>query len=172
MFVMEYYTRCKSLWDEVTSLRPQLICECDMKCTCGLAVPKCRCGLVAKIRRKKEDDNVIRFLKGLNEEFDSIKSGVLVMDPMPLVHIVFTMAVKLEKKIKGNSAYSEVHHANAVTNESQNQNHEVVAALNNGGSFDNRRRFSNGNKAAKCSFCGMTGHTVEKCYEKPGYPPG
>lgn len=53
----------------------------------------------SKIQKEREDDHVIRFLKGLNDEFDSIKSGVLMLDPMPSVDQVFFMAVKLEREM-------------------------------------------------------------------------
>lgn len=103
MTVMEYYTKCKGLWDELNA-------------------PRCECGLVSKIKREKEDDNVIRFLKGLSEEFETIKSRVLVLDPMPPVHRVFTMALKLEKKIKVNgNYYNDLAHANASIIDSRNQ---------------------------------------------------
>lgn len=95
--VMEYYTKCRSLWDDITSLRSQLVCECELKCSCGRTAPRCECGLVAKSKREKEDDNVIRFLKGLNNEFEAIKYRVIVLDPMPHVHRVFIVVVKLEK---------------------------------------------------------------------------
>ncbi|XP_019150296.1 PREDICTED: uncharacterized protein LOC109147102 [Ipomoea nil] len=37
---------------------------------------------------------------------------------------------------------------------------------------DNRRNFPNQKQKLMCSYCGYTGHTVEKCYKKHGYPPG
>lgn len=95
-----------------------------------------------------------------------------MIDPMPPVHSVFTMAIKLEKKIKGNNAYNEVNHANAVMNETQGQ--EFVVAFNaHGGGADNRRKFSNnGNKTAKCPFCGMTGHTWKNAIRSMDTRPG
>ena len=29
-----------------------------------------------------------------------------------------------------------------------------------------------GNKRPTCTYCGKTGHTVDKCYKKHGFPPG
>ena len=36
------------------------------------------------------------------------------------------------------------------------------------------RRFPNAapNKRPTCSYCGIYGHSVDKCYKKFGYPPG
>lgn len=162
--VTDYYTQSRILWEEMSSLRPLPVCECNLKCQCGLNAPKCSCELAAKIRKEREDDQVIRFLKGLSDEFSSIKSGVLLLDPMPPVHKVFAMAMKLERQLHG----LETTHINASLTDAVSEN--IVAAINN-----NKRKFTfnNVNKSvAKCTFCGMTGHTVEKCYKKHGYPPG
>lgn len=176
--INDYYTNCKILWEEMSILRPLPVCNCDSKCVCGLSIPKCNCGLIAKIMKERDEDYVIRFLKGLNDEYSSIKSSVLMIEPIPPVHKVFGMAIKLERQIHGvmNSGLNEIMHANVSVGESQNE--EVVAAVNNynnSGNYNNRKKFGfNGtnSKNAKCTYCGMTGHTIERCYKKYGYPPG
>lgn len=50
-----YYTQCKTLWEQMSSLRPLPVCE---------STPRCLCELVNKIRKDREEDNVKRFLKG------------------------------------------------------------------------------------------------------------
>ncbi|XP_019163539.1 PREDICTED: uncharacterized protein LOC109159886 [Ipomoea nil] len=64
----------------------------------------------------------------------------------------------------------EISHAN-VAQTAQSSTDETVAAFSH---FNNKKNFNTGggNKTAKCVFCGMTGHTIEKCYKKHGYPPG
>ncbi|XP_031101895.1 uncharacterized protein LOC116005798 [Ipomoea triloba] len=159
--VTDYYTQSRILWEEMSALRPLPVCECNLKCQRGLTVPKCSCELAAKIRKEREDDEVIRFLKGLSDEFSSIKSGVLVLEPMSPVHKVFAMAMKLERQLHG----LETVHISASLTDAVTEN--VVAAVNN----NNKRRFTfnNMNKyVAKCIFCGMNGHTAKKCYKKHG----
>ncbi|XP_031099891.1 uncharacterized protein LOC116004069 [Ipomoea triloba] len=84
-----------------------------------------------KNRKEKDEDNVIRFLKGLNEEFASIKSGVLILDPMPPVDKVFGMAIKLERQLQqgaGNiNIGKEPIHANATLIEAVTDG--VIAAV-------------------------------------------
>ncbi|XP_019171370.1 PREDICTED: uncharacterized protein LOC109166928 [Ipomoea nil] len=48
---------------------------------------------------------------------------------------------------------------------------DIVAAFNQ---FNNRKNMNSGNggNKAKCTFCGMSAHTIEKCYKKHGYLPG
>ncbi|XP_019188880.1 PREDICTED: uncharacterized protein LOC109183150 [Ipomoea nil] len=165
--VNDYYTKCKTLWEQMNELQPLPICKCD---------PRCSCDLVDQIRNEREVDQIIRFLQGLNEDYNSLKSGVLVLDPLPEMHKVFVMAEKFERQlniVNLNLSGLELGHANSIqTNQADQANTgDIVAAVNQ---FGNRRimNASGGNKAPKCTFCGMTGHTVEKCYKKHGYPSG
>ncbi|XP_019189406.1 PREDICTED: uncharacterized protein LOC109183798 [Ipomoea nil] len=41
--------------------------------------------IYSKIQKEKQEDQIIRFLEGLNEEYENIKSGILVMDPIPVM---------------------------------------------------------------------------------------
>lgn len=52
-----YYTKLKILWQELDNFRLILECACD---------PTCQ--TIAKIRAYKDSDQVIQFLKGLNDQ--------------------------------------------------------------------------------------------------------
>lgn len=163
MSVNDYYTKCRTLWEEMNSLRPVPVCRCKPRCNCN-------CEVFAQILEERETDRVIRFLQGLNDEFSNLKSNVLVLDPLPEVYKIFVMAEKVERQnnfsnLNLNSL--EINHANAV-HQSQDITNEVVAAVNS----YNGKRTGNTNRNAKCTFCGMNGHTIEKCFKKHGYPPG
>ncbi|XP_019176859.1 PREDICTED: uncharacterized protein LOC109172164 [Ipomoea nil] len=151
--VNEYYTKCRTLWEEMNALRP-------------IPVSKCSCDLVDEIRKERDTDQIIRFLQGLNDDFNSFKSNVLILDPLPEVYKVFVMAEKLERQSAlANMTLGsfETSQANVVHNEQ-----EMIAAMN---SYSGKRS-GNLNKGAKCTYCGMNGHTVDKCFKKHGYPPG
>ncbi|XP_019173287.1 PREDICTED: uncharacterized protein LOC109168886 [Ipomoea nil] len=160
--VSDYYTKCRTMWEEMNILRPLPICKCD---------PRCDCGLVDEIRRERDVDQLIRFLQGLKDDFNSLKSNVLVLDPLPEVYKVYVMAEKVERQIgmtNMNMSSLEVGQANAV----QMNNipaEEIVATVNN---YNGKRYTNNGGNKPKCVFCGMMGHTIDKCYKKHGYPPG
>ncbi|XP_019162013.1 PREDICTED: uncharacterized protein LOC109158578 [Ipomoea nil] len=162
MTMNEYFTKSNALWQQMNSLRPLLLCEC---------VPRCSCTLVSRMQKQREEDQIIRFLEGLNEEYEAIKSGVLVMDPIPEMEKVLNMTLKVERKIRG--SLSQKSGALAQSNAIQNQVEEepsVVAAS----TLNNKKKFTNnmGRSVPKCTFCDKTGHTVEKCYKKHGFPPG
>ncbi|XP_019169576.1 PREDICTED: uncharacterized protein LOC109165318 [Ipomoea nil] len=155
--VNDYYTKSRTLWEEMNNLRPIPVC-------------KCTCNLVDEIRKEREVDQVIRFLQGLNDDYSTLKSHVLVLDPLPEVYKVFVMAEKLERQINLTNLNLESLdsiHSNAVhDNQGSINGDHVGAVLNN---FNGKR---NNASKPKCTFCGMLGHTVDKCYKKHGYPPG
>ncbi|XP_019155913.1 PREDICTED: uncharacterized protein LOC109152717 [Ipomoea nil] len=157
--VSDYYTKCRIMWEEMNTLRP---------------LPLCKCGLVDEIRKEREVDQVIRFLQGLNDDFNTLKSNVLMLDPLPEVYKIYVMAEKLERRIslmKLNINNFEISHANSIqaTEMVQNSSDDLVAAIN---TFNGKKYTNNGGSKPKCSFCGMIGHTVDKCYKKHGYPRG
>ncbi|XP_019154656.1 PREDICTED: uncharacterized protein LOC109151193 [Ipomoea nil] len=103
--VNEYYTECRSLWEEMNKMRPLPICKC---------IPKCSCDLVDQVRKDREIDQIIQFLQGLNNDYNSLKSSVLVLDPLPDLYKVFVMAEKLERHLNDTNPNLEIVHANAV----------------------------------------------------------
>ncbi|XP_019184566.1 PREDICTED: uncharacterized protein LOC109179511 [Ipomoea nil] len=86
---------------------------------------------------------------------------------------VLNMALKVERKINGslNQRNIEVLQSNAVQN-SQGQSTEDSGTVAFSAS-NNKKKFGNngGKNVAKCTYCNMSGHTVEKCFKKHGYPP-
>ncbi|XP_019150389.1 PREDICTED: uncharacterized protein LOC109147211 [Ipomoea nil] len=164
--VGDYYTKCRTLWEQMNALRPIPSCKCE---------PKGACDLIDVIRKEREIDQVIRFLQGLNDDYNGLKSSVLVMDPLPEVYKVFVMAEKVERQMNRQMNMSnltvksmEISHANSVQNTCGSAE-EIVAAMN---SYNGRRFTNSGSNKPKCTFCGIMGHTVDKCYKKHGYPPG
>ncbi|XP_019161159.1 PREDICTED: uncharacterized protein LOC109157774 [Ipomoea nil] len=163
--INEYFTKSNALWVQLKAMRPVPACEC---------VPRCSCTLMSKIQKEKEEDQIIRFLEGLNEEYENIKAGILVMDPMPIMEKVLNMALKMERKLKSsiNLKSIDLTQANAIQNVviPSTDEHSVVAA----GISNNKKKFNgnSGKNIPNCTFCGRTGHTVDKCYKKHGFPPG
>ncbi|XP_019177669.1 PREDICTED: uncharacterized protein LOC109172881 [Ipomoea nil] len=158
--VSDYYTKCRTMWEQMNALRPIPSCKCE---------PKSVCDLIDIIRKEREIDQVIRFLQGLNDDYNGLKSSVLVMDPLLEVYKVYVMAKKVERQISAPILSSiEISQANSVQN-AHSSTEEMVAAMN---SYNAKKYGSNAGNKPKCIFCGITGHTVDKCYKKHGYPPG
>jgi hypothetical protein len=58
--ISDYFTQLKVLWDELENYRPIPHCKCSIACTCGA---------IYSINIYRQQDYVIRFLKGLNDKF-------------------------------------------------------------------------------------------------------
>lgn len=160
--VSDYYTKCRTMWEDMNNLRPLPMCKCNPRHSCN--------SIIDEIRSERDTDQVIRFLQGLNDDYSSLKSNVLVLEPLPEVYKVYVMAEKVERQniAENLNIHSiEINHANAVQNSPVITEESVAAVQNN-------RRYTNipGGNKPKCIFCGMTGHTIDKCYKKHGYPPG
>jgi hypothetical protein len=66
--VSAYYTKIRSLWEELSEFKPAY------QCNCGGAQP-----LVEFMNK----DHMITFLMGLNEQFSQVRGQILLMDPLP-----------------------------------------------------------------------------------------
>lgn len=88
--VSDYYTRLKIIWDELLNLRPPPVCSCKTRCSCGA---------FAKLNKYQQQDYVIRFLKGLNDRFSTVKSQIMILDPLPPIHRVFSLVSQQEREM-------------------------------------------------------------------------
>ena len=103
---------------------------------------------------------VMKFLMGLNENFEILRSQILMYDPFPSMSKVYSLVLQEE-------SHKNIGHGNSTASQS-----------NSMAMFTNSKGNSNWNKGnAKkdkpfCTHCNMQGHTIEKCYKLHGYPPG
>lgn len=58
--VSEYFMQLKVYWDELENYRPFRYCKCAIVCSCGV---------IESSKTYRKQYHVIRFLKGLNEQF-------------------------------------------------------------------------------------------------------
>jgi hypothetical protein len=150
----------RGLWEELDQYRPMPQCTCPIACTC-LAM--------RNNKAFRAEDRIIKFLMGLNEDYQGVTSQVLLMDPLPQINKVFSMVMQQERKMQYNVVSSP-----AITL------NDTASGLIN--AMDGHKQFGrgrgNGYSQGKgrgnirvCSFCNRTNHTVETCYKKHGYPP-
>ena len=86
--ITEYFTRLRVIWDELESYRPNPIYACN---------PKCSCDTFSNVLERKKQDHVMQFLRGLNDQFSTVRFNFLMMDPLPSIAKVFSYAVKQER---------------------------------------------------------------------------
>ena len=87
--VSNYFTQLKVVWDELENYRPIPYCSCAISCSCGA---------IASVKKYREQDYVIRFLKGLNEKFAHSKSQIMMMNPLPDINYAFSLVLFNKKE--------------------------------------------------------------------------
>ncbi|XP_058746040.1 uncharacterized protein LOC131618902 [Vicia villosa] len=161
--VSNYFTQLKVLWDELETYRPIPSCTCAIPCSCGAS---------ASIRSYRDQDYVIRFLKGLNEKFTHSKSQIMMMNPLPDIDKAFSLVIQQEREM--NYAISVVAPVAGNADESIALNVSQDAQSNKTYPHKGKYQGVAGARGSNriCTHCGRTNHTVDTCFIKHGYPPG
>ncbi|XP_073219713.1 uncharacterized protein [Cicer arietinum] len=136
-----YFTNLKKLWQELENFFPLPSCSCT---------PTCSCNLLPKIREYRENDYVIRFLKGLNEQYSPVRSQIMLMEPLPTISKVFSMLLQQERQFFSHT--EELKTVAAVSNHSR--------GFGRGSSLGSGRGSGGRGRGYKiCTHCNKSGHT-------------
>lgn len=81
-FVNAYLNELKTLWKDFETLR---------------VLPNWNYGAHTTIKKKRDMESVICFLKGLNDNFNNVKSQILIIDPLLDVTKVFSSILQDER---------------------------------------------------------------------------
>lgn len=101
------------------------------------------------MQKQADDERVFQFLLGLNDSFAQLRTQILAMEPLPPITKVFSILFQEEQQ--------RLLHIRPQPTESM-----AFAATNSGTTRSNLR----------CTECGKTGHTRDRCWRVVGYPPG
>lgn len=160
--VSNYFTQLKVMWDELENYRPIQSCLC--------AIP-CNYGATAYVRCYREQDYVIRLLKGLNEKFAHSNSQMMMMNPLPDINKAFSLVIRQERELNNNVYAIIPSIGNNEDNSALNVQsfHDYQAGKYNPyrGKFQGAR-----GQSRVCTHCGRNNHTIDTCFVKHGYPPG
>ncbi|GAU44048.1 hypothetical protein TSUD_300180 [Trifolium subterraneum] len=85
--ISAYYTKMKKLWQELDNFRPIPETSCHDNCQA-----------IAKMREYKDSDQVIRFLKGLNDQYSAVRSQIMLKEPLPNIGKVYSLLVQQERQ--------------------------------------------------------------------------
>ncbi|KAL5565662.1 hypothetical protein UlMin_028826 [Ulmus minor] len=158
-----YFTKLKSVWEELSNYRPN--------CSCG----KCTCGGVKLLNSHYQMEHIVSFLMGLHDSFSQIRGQLLLMDPLPPINKVFALISQEEHQRKvGTQLHSSSNSTSAVAFAVRNNDPKRTGER---GSYTSTSRNSGNYRGQKkerpfCTHCQYHGHTIEKCYKLHGYPPG
>lgn len=158
--ISSYFTKLMTLWEEIENFRPIRDCTCAIPCSCGAATD---------LRKFKEQDKVIKFLKGLGDQYSHVRSQIMLMSPLPTLDNAFNLILQQERQFNlPSTTDSSIENQSSVNHFSQTPSRPS----NNFGRGRGRGYSSGGRGNRLCTHCNRTNHTVETCFIKHGYPPG
>ncbi|WVZ19287.1 hypothetical protein V8G54_006609 [Vigna mungo] len=174
--VSQYFTQLKGLWDEFENYRRVLHCKCSIPCTCEA---------IQAYKKYRDQDYVIRFLKGLNEQFSHVRSQIMLLDPLPPINKVFSLIVQQERQMtttEMTELSSDAKTFAVNTDQYIGLGRGLVVNPNQYFGYGRGRRnrgrgrttIGRGQNSFNklYTYCGKTNHTVETCYFKHGFPQG
>ncbi|KAJ1685788.1 hypothetical protein LUZ63_017178 [Rhynchospora breviuscula] len=153
--VVAYYTRLKSMWDELSNYLKVPMCTCQGS-TCNMA---------KDLLKEREDEKTHQFLMGLDDAvFKNVRSHILSMEPLPSLNKVYSLVIQEERHrsiARGNEERTD-----AVGFAVQ------VSKPRDGLQMDHNPTKSGSSARPVCSHCSKIGHEKAQCYELIGYPEG
>ncbi|XP_019433732.1 PREDICTED: uncharacterized protein LOC109340480 [Lupinus angustifolius] len=173
--ISEFYTQLKSIWEEIEEFTSIPNCKYATSCTCGV---------IQCAKTYREQTYVIRFLKGVNEQYAHVRSQIMVLDPLPNISKTFFLLIQQERQfslltLPTLEVETRILHINSKQEPlPRNPSNTTISTPRGRGGYTYRGRGnrkngpnrSQGNKF--CTFYERTNHTIETCFLKHGYPPG
>jgi len=151
----------KSLWDELDDLNE---------------IPLCTCSSADKLHKREQDQKLLQFLMGLNDDYKAVRGNILMMNPLPTIGQVYSMLIQEEKQreirsigqIFGDSASLaiEVHKPN---NAYKGRTERIEGRLENASSKFERAEIAKKSNLF-CNYYKKTGHSIDKCCRLHGFP--
>ncbi|XP_042974688.1 uncharacterized protein LOC122306322 [Carya illinoinensis] len=150
--VSVYYRKFKCLWDELINY------DQIPHCTCG-AYKSCKCDATRLFLAYQQRQHVISFLMALNDDFTHVRGQILLLEPLPSITKVFSLIIQEEKQKEVSSMGRIGFEPNVAF-----MNKRIESSKPNSGKQFRKEKLL-------CTHCGMTNHTVDKCYKLHRYPP-
>ncbi|KAL5757963.1 hypothetical protein ACOSP7_020574 [Xanthoceras sorbifolium] len=170
--VSAYYTKLKSLWDELGSYSDSIN------------------------GAQADSQKLMQFLMGLKETYSAVRGQILLMNPLPSVRQAYASIAQEEKQralsATHTAAETDMSAAIAVRSSDKANTLEGVKRLNHPfqpqdvrskrsyslqGDRDRPHFSSGGDRRSsrprpQCTYCVDMGHWVQKCFQLHGFPPG
>lgn len=90
MSIEAYYTKLKTIWQDLEDFRP---------------IPECKCEGVKPFLDHLHSEYVMIFLMGLNDSYAAVRAQILLMKPIPLITDVCSLLIQEERQRNaGNSS--------------------------------------------------------------------
>ncbi|CAL1355774.1 unnamed protein product [Linum trigynum] len=145
--VRQYHTDLKVLWDEQESYFPIPYCDCASK-------------TYETVIMYRDRAKVIKFLLGLNEKYQQVKTQMLMLDPLPDLDNIYRSVVQLERQLNGaggNTGKSEEAIALATA--------LVASKSQSGQGRDKFHKEATQDTGLFCRYCKKDNHVIQECWK-------
>ncbi|XP_074297464.1 uncharacterized protein LOC141628190 [Silene latifolia] len=84
--ISAYFTKVKSVWDEIEGMGMNPRCSCN-----------CTCGAKEKQLEFQEYQRAVQFLMGLNDSYAAIRGTILLQNPLPKLAVIYSNLLQEER---------------------------------------------------------------------------
>ncbi|GJW72889.1 ribonuclease H-like domain-containing protein [Tanacetum coccineum] len=153
--VSEYYHKLNSLWREFDILTK---------------LPDCTCAARNELSDHAKLLKLMQFLMGLDDVYQPIRSSIMTREVLPEAKDAFLIISREEshRGIPPSSVKAEKPQVSAFVARQTDNNNNRNRNWSNNGNNANRGNYD----SLLCKNCGLKGHTIDRCFELIGYPPG
>ncbi|GKE76432.1 hypothetical protein Tco_1542552 [Tanacetum coccineum] len=149
--IASFFNKLKRCWDELQNYNGLPTCNCDK-------MRECTCSVIEKFIERDSNSKLIQFLMKLSDGYESVRSQILAMDPLPSVNKAYYIVQQTEKKKQ-------------VTNHAFEPTAFFASMNNKGGNYSKRngknvRNDYRHDVKRTCTHYNQEGHIVDQCFEK------
>ncbi|KAL0440753.1 UNVERIFIED_CONTAM: Retrovirus-related Pol polyprotein from transposon TNT 1-94 [Sesamum radiatum] len=106
---------------------------------------------------------LMQFLMGLHEVYESERSQILMMDPLPDVEKAYAMVLSVEKQRSVHINMKDFQHTNSIYHVAGKENKRGFNAVHKKKLFIDKR-------SLVCDHCHKSGHSKDSCFKLHGIP--
>ncbi|GAV71481.1 hypothetical protein CFOL_v3_14975, partial [Cephalotus follicularis] len=145
-FISTYYITLKALRDELSSYH---------------SLPNCTCTGTLTLTNFFDKDYFMDFLQRLNESYASVRSQLLLMDPLPSANKAYSLLLQEERQ------------RSLIDFKHQQPDHAAMSTHTAPNSSKSSHHANSSNTSPKyhCSHCNVDDHLDSHCFMLHGYPP-
>ncbi|XP_074302927.1 uncharacterized protein LOC141637261 [Silene latifolia] len=161
----------KNLWETLDGLDPIPLCSCGK-------IDQCTCSLLKKIIERENTAKLIQFLMGLNGGYDTVRSQILSMDPLPSINKALGFLQNIERQKQITESVNTMNEASAYASHTIQEHKKTAGYSGNppvSDKFCDHCEKSGHTRATcfglnKCPHCNKFGHNPLNCFVIKGFP--
>lgn len=145
MSISAYFTKFKILWDEYLNL---------------VNIPTCGCESGPALSKLMQNQQLIQFLMGLNNDYMSMSGNVLMMNPLPNLSQTYSMILQEGRQRQIYSSAPLLSDPSALAAQQSRYPRSKPESSFSQGESSNQRK-----SLLFCNYCKKQDHSIDQCYK-------